>query len=246
VSEPVLDHLVTGSGAPSTVFVAGLAQTLADVRIFGSGVTGTRTFVELVVPSVEDAVDGVASVCREVAATQALGVSLGATSLLALAVRQPPPFDRLVLALPGEVLGEHAEPARDSLQSLRDAFERRDQIAVAQTLLEMQPVSVRSRLQVTMWARRQADVILSLPLGPLLDDVLYGAASSLVDDTDLASLTMPVLVLAQTDDALHPLTAAEQLANTLPNAQLVVSDVPWVWSARERLRNVVSEFLADG
>ena len=74
MSEPVLDHLVTGSGAPSTVFVAGLAQTLADVRIFGSGVAGTRTFVELVVPSVEDAVDGVASVCGEVAATQAVGV----------------------------------------------------------------------------------------------------------------------------------------------------------------------------
>ena len=243
---PTPDHLVTGTGSPSTVFVAGLAQTLADVRVFASGVSGTRTFVELVVPSVTAGVDDVDAVCAEVGASQAVGVSLGATTVLTLAARQPQRFDRLVLALPGAVFSDHLEPARERMRSLRAAFEQRDQIAVAQALLAMQPVAVRSRLQVTMWARRQADVVLGLPLAPLLDDVLSGAAAALVSTLDCAAVTMPVLVVAQRDDDVHPVAAAEQLAAALPDARLVVSDVPWVWSARDRLRDVVSGFLAGG
>jgi pimeloyl-ACP methyl ester carboxylesterase len=246
VTVPPPDHLVTGTGSPSTVFVAGLAQTLADVRVFASGVSGTRTFVELVVPSVSAGLDDLDAVCAEVVASQALGVSLGATTVLALAARQPQQFDRLVLALPGAVFSDHLEPARGRMRAVQDAFEQRDQIAMAQALLAVQPESVRGRLQVTMWARRQADVVLGLPLGPLLDDVLSGAAAGLVSALDCAAVTVPVLVLAQRDDDVHPVTAAEQLAGALPDARLVVSDVPWVWSARDRLREVVSGFLAGG
>ncbi|MFZ0324943.1 MAG: alpha/beta hydrolase [Actinomycetes bacterium] len=244
MTEPPPEHLVTGSGLPSTVFVAGLAQTLGDIRAFGSGVTGTRSFVELVVPTVASAVDAVSSVSDEVDASQALGVSLGATAVLAAAARQPDRYTKIVVALPGAVFDDHSEPAQQALQALRDAFVGHDQIAMTQALLEIQPASVRSKLPVSMWARRQADVVLGLPLGPLLDDVLSGAAAHLAAQVPLATMRTPVLVLAQADDDVHPLSAAQQLAHVLPNAQLVVSDLPWVWSARERLREVVSGFLA--
>jgi pimeloyl-ACP methyl ester carboxylesterase len=59
----------------------------------------------------------------------------------------------------------------------------------------------------------------------------------------LAGVSARVLVLAQRDDPVHPVESAEYLAIALPNAHLVVSDVPWVWGGRSALRETVSGFL---
>ena len=42
-----VEYLLTGSGRPSTAFVPGLASSIEQVRPFGSGVPGTRAFVQL-------------------------------------------------------------------------------------------------------------------------------------------------------------------------------------------------------
>ena len=46
-------------------------------------------------------------------------------------------------------------------------------------------------------------------------------------------------------DTFRAAALAEQLAAALPDATLEVSDVPWIWGARDRLRAVVGGFLAQ-
>ncbi|MFL6071301.1 MAG: alpha/beta hydrolase, partial [Actinomycetes bacterium] len=59
----------------------------------------------------------------------------------------------------------------------------------------------------------------------------------------LRGVEAEVLVLAQRGDVVHPVESAEALATALPNARLVVSDVPWIWGGRSSLRETVSGFL---
>ncbi len=72
---------------------------------------------------------------------------------------------------------------------------------------------------------------------------MSGAALSDLPALDaLEKLTMPTLILAWPDDATHPLAVAEQLHNTLTNAQLHVmekSDDPYRWP------QLVREFITS-
>lgn len=67
---------------------------------------------------------------------------------------------------------------------------------------------------------------------------MRGAAlSDLPPKKELEKLTMPTLILAWDDDATHPLSVAEALRDTLPNAQLEVmknSQDPYQWPHKVR------------
>ncbi len=241
-----VDFQITGSGAPVTCFVPGLGQTIADTRPFGSAVVGTKIFVNLldrVEPTAdsdtahERLADDVAEMVDATATTRAVGVSLGASVVLTLAVRRRDLFERIVVALPPSL--DQQSPG--DVIKLADAIEANDQIALTRLLLEMQPLPARSRSDVRIWARRHAAIIGGTGVAEAFR-VLAGAPSSLTAE-QLRGIDVRVLVLAQRDDRWHPLSAAEQLAAALPNAELVVSDVPWVWGARPQLRAVITEFL---
>jgi pimeloyl-ACP methyl ester carboxylesterase len=108
-----LHYVVTGDGEPTTLFVPGLAQSIADTRSFGSAVEGQRVFVDLrghggsAAPPSADGwtyrglADDVSTVTDAVGASRALGVSLGTGALVRLLAEHPTRFDRVVLALPG-------------------------------------------------------------------------------------------------------------------------------------------------
>jgi pimeloyl-ACP methyl ester carboxylesterase len=143
--------------------------------------------------------------------------------------------------MPAHADGPRSLASLELVAGLREGLVRRDQTAIMAALLAMQPKSVRERLTVKVWARRQADAVVSMNLLPLIDrltDALPPVAEA------LGAIDVPVLVIAQRDDPMHPVDAARRLAELLPHAELVVSDVPWVWSAREQLRERVAGFLA--
>jgi pimeloyl-ACP methyl ester carboxylesterase len=251
-----LHVVVTGAGGPSTLFVPGLAQSIADTRPFASGVSGTRAFVDLRghggsgAPASDDGwtfaglADDVATAADEVAATRALGVSLGAGALLALLATQPSRFDRVVLALPGaplEARGAEVLAVTDALAGEVGKGAAADPSEVARLLIGMQPESVRGRADVRLWARRHASEVVRWPVAGALRHLPRAVALPSLDV--LAAVTASVLVLAQRDDPVHPVAAAESLAEALPHAELVVSDVPWIWGARTALRDTVSAFL---
>jgi pimeloyl-ACP methyl ester carboxylesterase len=252
-----LHYVVTGDAEPTTVFVPGLAQSIADTRSFGSAVAGRRVFVDQrghggsAAPASDDGwsysglADDVRAVSDVVGATRALGVSLGAGALVRLLADQPSRFERVVLALPGVLTGSRSSIELSVSDRLADAMVEGptgEPAATTSALIAMQPESVRGRADLRMWARRHA-----AELGGRRDTaaaVRFMPRASAVASLDvLQSVSARVLVLAQRGDDVHPLASAEQLAAAIPGAQLEVSDVPWIWGARSALRQAVSGFL---
>jgi pimeloyl-ACP methyl ester carboxylesterase len=237
----VIEPFVVGEGSPVTWFLGGTAQAVPDLRVYASGLTGTRAFQPLAGCSAADLLDELSLARVALSPEHAVGVSLGAAALLSLAGRDPGSLRRLVVALPSVDTGRRPAPSRRVVDDLCDALRSRDQNEITKALLSLQPRDVRHRPAVRMWARRQADAVATMDLLPLLSDLDVVPPPT---EAALARLTLPVLVLAQRGDPVHPVTVAERLASLLPAAELVVSDEPWVWSARERLREVVTTFLA--
>lgn len=248
-----LHYVVTGAGDPVTVFLPGLAQSIADTRPFGSAVTGTRVFVDLrghggsSAPASDDGwtyaglADDARRVADEVAATRALGVSLGAGALVRLLAQSPDRFERVVLALPGPLTASRDADLLAVTDALADAVEANDPTALGRQLLLLQPPAARSRVDASLWARRHASEIGGTAVAGALRQL---PRERVVDALDaLRAVTAQVLVLAQRDDPVHPLASAEALAEALPRADLVVSDTPWIWGGRSELRDVVSSFL---
>jgi pimeloyl-ACP methyl ester carboxylesterase len=235
----VIEPFVVGEGPPVTWFVGGLAQTVPDLRVFSSGLPGTRVLQPLAGVSAATLLDTLDTRRRALAPDQAVGVSLGAAALLSLAA-EPGSLRRLVVVLPSVDTGLRPAPARHAVEVLCDALASRDQNEITKALLELQPRAVRDRPAVKMWARRQADAVADLDVLPLLTDLDAVAPPT---TGSLERLTLPVLLLAQRDDPVHPVAVAQRLADLLLHAELVVSGVPWVWSARDRLRQEITAFL---
>ncbi len=248
-----LHYVVTGAGDPTTLFVPGLAQSIADTRPFGSAVEGTRVFVDLrghggsATPASDSgwAYDGLADDVRVVAAAvdarRALGVSLGAGALLRLLADEPTRFDRVVLALPGPLHGERDATVLAVATALADAVDANDPIAMGRTLVALQPESARARSDVRLWARRHAADLAGSGVAGALRHL---PRQSVLESLDaFAAVTASVLVLAQRGDDVHPVAAAEELSAAIPGAQLEVSDVPWIWGGRSALRDTVSGFF---
>ena len=225
----VIEYQITGSGDPVTCFVPGMAQTTAETRPFGSGVLGSRVFLDLrgqglsTAPPAKNArdwtyqalADDVDAVVTATRATSALGVSLGAGALLDLVVRQPGLFDRLVLALPAAIDQPRSSEAIALADGIADAVDANDPVALRRLLLELQPPATRSRTDVGLWARRHAAEIGGTTVSRLLRTL--PRCVPVPDPGQLRAIEIPVLVLGQREDPLHPVAVAEQLGSLLSN-----------------------------
>ena len=60
----------------------------------------------------------------------------------------------------------------------------------------------------------------------------------------LGAVRVPVLVIAQEGDAVHPVAVAEAVAAAIPSASLHVFDASGaLWGHRRQLRTLISGFL---
>jgi len=270
-----VEVLVTGSGEPVTVFLHGAAGSIAQTRPFGSGVGGTRVFAHLAghgatgvwSPDGAPPAGGVhaylgrqaRAVLRATGATGALGVSLGAGALLgALAAEDgaPPALERLVLCLPPGVpdgpCPDGADGAvRRRFVAMADALDAGDVEALARLLRDGQPDVVRRLPAVALWARRHAaDLVAGRASG--LATLLRALPGELPAVPARAAGTPPgagfpaTLVLAQEDDAAHPVGAARRWAELL-GARLEVLPAGAIgWRGRDDVRRLVAEHLGPG
>ncbi|MGH3327277.1 MAG: alpha/beta fold hydrolase [Streptomycetales bacterium] len=254
-AEGGLEYLLTGRGLPVTVFAPGLGATIAETRPFGSGVAGTRVFLRFRWPEGSTAGYGadpygvlardLRAVAEHVGATRALGVSLGAGALLRLMADAPTRFERLVFALPAVLDDIHAGGYASRLATLAALAGGRDVDGLARRLLAEQPAAVRRNPQAALWARRQAAALAYPGLAGLLPE-LAGRAPLVVPAgrAALAKVKAPALVIGQEADDAHPEAVARELAHALPRAHLhVLSEGGALWLARQRIRQLVSEFL---
>ncbi len=240
--------MITGAGAPVTVVAHGLGASISETRPLLSGVPGTKVFFQArghgdapvpLHPGYAELAADLTGIADSRRATQALGVSLGAHTILR-AMTEGRPFDRVVLFLPAAL-----DTARDPngvrrLAHLTTALGNRDLAAVQALVRAELPPDVDAEPYV---ASRAAFLLASpgLPalLAALADD------PPVPDRAALSAVTADVLVLAQEGDPLHPAAVARELVALLPTARLVVFDRPGaVFHERARLRELICAHLS--
>jgi pimeloyl-ACP methyl ester carboxylesterase len=249
------EFTTTGAGLPATVFAPGLGGSIQTTRPFGSGVSGSRTFLqfrgqsaspEVATPWTYLALAGeLQAVADEVGATQALGVSLGAGALCSLLACSPLRFERLVFVMPAVLDRPRTDEALDRMVLMARCVDDGDVDGLTALLLSGEPAAVRAQPAVQLWCRRQALVMAGTTVSAALRAI--PTAVPLSDRGVLAQVTAPVLVIAQEGDLAHPVWVAEQLVSVLPHARLeVLAPGGILWRHRAAVRRLLGGFLSGG
>jgi pimeloyl-ACP methyl ester carboxylesterase len=247
-----LEQLVTGAGAPVTVFAHGLAGDISGTRPLGSGVAGRRVFFHFRGHGRSDAPPGpwdfgdlvadLRAVADPAGATRAVGVSMGAAALCRLLAATPDRFERVVLYLPAPLDGVRPPAAATRLDRLLAAIASGEAAMVAEAVEAELPPSVRNTPAGWSHLRQRVEQLQRHGLAPQLDTLWR--APAIPDDRVLRTVTARVLVIGCVGDEVHPATVAERLARLIPGAQLHVYDRPAVlWTNRSELRERISAFL---
>ncbi|WP_246136292.1 alpha/beta fold hydrolase [Leekyejoonella antrihumi] len=253
IADGALEYLLTGKGAPTTVFGHGLAGSIDTTRPFGSAVAGTRAFFHFrghgasSSPETPWTYAALAAELRAVAdavdATQALGVSMGAGALCHALEETPDRFDRIVLVIPAILDTPRTDQALDRLLQMGELAHDHDVDGVFDLMLRAQPAPMRDRPEVRTWCRRQAETIVRTDVGRALRTIPHEVAMTGRDA--LRGIPAPLLVLAQEDDPAHPVWVAEQIAALVPDATLEVLPPGGIlWSHRSTVRHLIGEFLS--
>jgi 3-oxoadipate enol-lactonase len=237
------DLLVSGGGLPVTVFAPGLGASFAETRPFGSGVSGTRAFLAFRGLTYGDLAGELRRVADSVAATRAVGVSLGAGAIIRLLATSPDRFERIVLVLPSGLDKPRSSAVVRRIVAAADLIEAGDAGALADALLDLQPVAVRSRDDVRTWARQRATELAGSSAGRQLH--AFAAQVPLAARAVLGDCRARALVVAQEGDDIHPVDVAQTIAAALPDSELeIFPPGGLLWSHRPAVRARISEFLA--
>jgi pimeloyl-ACP methyl ester carboxylesterase len=241
---------VIGSGLPVTVFAHGLGGSSVETRPLAARTPGTRVLLTFRCHGESDAIEGgwtyddladdLLEVADAFAATRAVGLSLGAGALLRVLSRVPDRFERIAFVLPATLDETRDDAATARLLRLGDALVAGDEEHVRSMLLDEVPAQVRDRGGVRILVDRRARLMLgTIPPYP------RGPEAPLVDLTTLAAVAAPALVIAQSDDPLHPAAVAEQLTTALPCAELLLLEPGGVfWTATRRVQDALATHLA--
>lgn len=247
-----LDVAQAGRGEPVTVFAHGLGGSIATTRPFSSGVEGTRVFFHFAAHGASHEslpewnydvlADELDDVARSVNATRALGVSMGAGAILRLLAHSPKRFERVALVMPAVLDSPRESPGLVRYRALATAASNRDVDAIRAYLAAEVPPQVPHTETLAAWLDAQATSFATPGMAQALRELPHHAP--LDDLASLREVDIPVLILAQQGDDVHPVASAERLAQALPNAQLEVFDASGLlWGHRTQVRQVVGSFF---
>lgn len=246
-SPATISYAVVGVGPPVTIFVPGLGGGVEDTRPLAGGLTGTRVFV---LPrshgtstpahsdvTYADLAADVLSVADAVAATQGLGVSLGAATLAHLLSRHPDRFTAAAFYLPAAF----GSPRRPTV--LLEALSAgADETELPDVLAEDLPAEVRRTPEVRRWSATRAHRLVQpgvLELGGLV-----GREAPVPRPADLAAVSTRCLVVGCEHDPSHPAEVARDLSTALPGSRLrVFADPAPLWTARAEVRSLLAATL---
>ncbi|MGE0599381.1 MAG: alpha/beta fold hydrolase [Dehalococcoidia bacterium] len=166
------------------------------------------------------------------------GASMGAATALWLAVEQPERVKALAILMPPPLGGpEFQRPDEKNAIAFLDMLSMAIQATGIERTLEFAksmpgfaatPEEAEERAN---WLRSQNPLTLMYAIRGLVQSQFH-------HPDDYARITAPTIVVAHGGDGLHPVRAAELLAEKIPNAELVVSPTPGYWQANP------GEFLA--
>jgi len=231
-----------------TLVAHGLAATDGEARLPASGLPGTRVVVTF--GSHGDAPDAtdeywdygvLAAELRAVAdatgARLAVGVSMGAGTLVRLASEDPDRFDRLALLQPAALDGRRSPEAVRIMRRLAAAGAAGDRTALRQLVQAGMPACCGSTGD---YVDRRVDALLRLTdaLRALACRVPVCSAAS------LAAVAARVLVVSGVGDPLHPEAVAVATAAAFRDSSLHVLGSPApLLTHRAHVRSLLSQFL---
>jgi 3-oxoadipate enol-lactonase len=234
------------------VVAHGFGASIAETRPVVSGTPGTRVFYEArghgtapsaVGTSYAELAEDLLAVADAHGATQAVGVSLGAGTLLRLLCAHPSRFSRLLLFLPAAVDGPLSPFAVRRSAGLTQALATDDAGAVEAWVRSELPPGL-SGPSVEAYVHARVGYLLASDLEPLVD--VLARDRPVADRSLLGAVTADVLVVGQQDDPLHPASVARDLGTLLPRCRVEVFARPGVmFRERARLRTLVAGHL-DG
>ncbi|GAB77820.1 putative hydrolase [Austwickia chelonae NBRC 105200] len=233
----------------------GLGESIATTRPFASGVPGRKVFFHFrghgasVAPpgpwTYLDLADDLMSVVGRCGADRVLGVSMGAGAVCAALARDPSCFARAVLMLPAVLDRARDETLVRRSTDFAELLESGDPDRVAAALVTEHAGSGAVPGERHRWAEAQARWLLD-STGVVRALRELPCRTAVADRAELSSVRVPVLVVAQEDDPVHPVSVAGELAEILPGAHLeVFPPGGLLWAHRVKLRAVVGEFLGD-
>jgi pimeloyl-ACP methyl ester carboxylesterase len=184
------------------------------VRAFGSALSTAGIELVAVDPYPADVVAGYLAALDEAAETPGEllvgGISLGAAVAARWALHHQQRLTGMLIALPAWIGSPEGAPASSSA---RHSAERLRQLGLAAVLAEVRrssPAWLSAELS-RAWQHQWPDLPQSL------DDA---AAQPGPTEQELANLRVPTGVVGAVDDAVHPLTVAQQWAGASPAAAL--------------------------
>ncbi|MCW2615136.1 MAG: putative hydrolase or acyltransferase of alpha/beta superfamily [Frankiales bacterium] len=247
-----VDFTVLGDGdGPVTVFAHGLGGTSGETRPLALKAPGTRVLLTFRGHGASDAlVDGwdydvlaedLLAVADHVGAEACVGLSLGCGALLRVLRDQPDRFARLAMIMPAALDSARTDGATVRLEQLGAAIDRGDVEAVTALLMTEVPAALRERKAVPLLLARRAAELVQRPA-----PVPRTADRPLADRSVLSAVTAPTLVVGQSDDRLHPLELAREVAAALPNAELLALPEGGVfWTCAAQAQAALAAHLED-
>lgn len=229
---------VLGEGDPVTVVAHGLCQSRVELSVFAPFVPGTKVLFDFRghgeserpgpgAYGMDDFATDVESVSDAFGARAFIGASLGGGAALRLLRRQPDRFERLVILLPARLEPPEADGVRGRLLRIAEYLELYPLEEAAERILAAE--DAEGALDGSSGARevrRQA-------LLRMNRDGMPHAIRQALDDpplTDLAPLRLvraPALVIGQEGDPVHAAWVAREVAEALPNAELLMFPDPF-------------------
>lgn len=231
-----LDYELSDEGGMPVVQLHGLTSSRARDRVLkldlGSGISGTRLLrydarghgysTGRAVPSDYSwpaLADDLLALLRHEFGEEpvhAVGQSMGAGTILHAALKEPQCFRSLTLLLP--------PTAWETRAAKKSEYEDNAQLVESEGLEGFVQYTEGREPPPAAQGRPATRPDVS---EELLPSVFRGAAMSDLPALEkLASVEIPVLILAWIEDAAHPISTAKQLVETLPNAQLSVAKTP--------------------
>lgn len=229
---------VIGEGEPVSLVAHGITQSRFELSLLAPFIPGTKVLFdfrghgesEAAPPgsyAMDDFADDVDNVARAYGATRVVGASLGGGATLRLLRRDPDRFERLVILLPARLESDAAsQGVRERLLRMAELLERHPLEEAATKIVEAEEAeglylgfagARSSRLEAIR--RMNADGV-PHAIRQAIDD------PPVTDPEPIRRVTAPTLVIGQEGDPVHAAHVARELADTLPNAELLMYPDP--------------------
>jgi len=248
-----------GSGEPVTVFAHGVTSSTVELEPLATRAPGTRVLFDFrghghsESPPESAGYDHQAMrrdlehVADRFNATQAVGISMGAGTILSLLEDQPDRFERLVFFIPASIdaPNDGSPKVFPALAHMLETYSLEEVVARTIDAPAQAPLFARRPYWRELWRER---MLRMNRVGVPRALRAYVSGSYPVRDADaLRRVRAPVLILAHENDPIHDAAIARRLAELLPNATLRIWPEPLaMYDDLASFQAEIAAFLSGG